>query len=226
MWNWMVAALGVGCTLVLYDGSPFKPRSTILWELIDQFKVTAFGTSAKYLQSLEEAGVHPRDIFSLDSLHSIYSTGSALRPESFDFVYRHIRSSVLLGSITGGTDICSLFAGHNSALPVYRGEIQCRSLGMQIEAWKPEPSKDPKVRQGHAVLGESGDLVCSSAFPCQPLGFWGDGWTQESDLLDQLGMGPKYKNSYFAEYTSGVWYHGDFVWINPNTGGVVMLGRR
>ncbi|RKP14793.1 hypothetical protein BJ684DRAFT_22457 [Piptocephalis cylindrospora] len=204
MWNWMVAALGVGSTL---------------------FKVTAFGTSAKYLQSLEEAGVHPRESFSLESLHSIYSTGSALRPESFDFVYKHIRSSVLLGSITGGTDICSLFAGHNSALPVYRGEIQCRSLGMKIEAWKPEASNDPEVRQGHPVVGESGDLVCSAAFPCQPLGFWGDGLAQGTDPFIKLGMGPKYKASYFSEYTSGIWYHGDFVWVNPNTGGVIMLGR-
>ncbi|KAJ3066091.1 hypothetical protein HK102_007736, partial [Quaeritorhiza haematococci] len=129
------SGLAIGCTLVLYDGSPFKPTPARLWELVDQFGITAFGTSAKYIQSLQEAGYKPRDNFSLSTLHSIYSTGSPLKPESFEYVYDSIKKDVLLGSITGGTDIVSLFAGHNSTLPVYKGEIQCRMLGMSVFAW-------------------------------------------------------------------------------------------
>lgn len=135
MWNWLVAGLSTGCTLVLWDGSPFKPSPWSLWELVDELDITLFGTSAKYIQSLQEAGVHPKEKCKLSKLRAIYSTGSPLKPESFDFVYEHIKDDLVLGSITGGTDICSLFAGHNTALPVYRGEIQCICLGMKIEAW-------------------------------------------------------------------------------------------
>jgi len=203
MWNWLVSGLTFGATIVLFDGSPFKPGPDALWELVEKEKVTAFGTSAKYIQAIEDAGYKPKEQHDLSSLHSIYSTGSPLKPESFDFVYEHIKKDLLLGSITGGTDICSLFASHNAALPVYRGEIQCRSLGMKIEAWT-APQK--------AVFGESGDLVCSRLFPCMPVHFWDDPEHK------------KYKAAYFDNY-AGVWYHGDFVWINPNTGGIVMLGR-
>ncbi|KAG0003727.1 hypothetical protein BGZ65_001406 [Modicella reniformis] len=185
MWNWLVSGLTLGATIVLFDGSPFKPGPSALWDLIDQVKVTAFGTSAKYLQAVQDAGYLPRKRNDLSSLHSIYSTGSPLKPESFDFVYDNIKQDVLLGSITGGTDICSLFACHNAVLPVYRGEIQCRALGMKIEAWSAPQSP---------VFGASGDL------------------------------NKKYKAAYFDNY-SGVWYHGDFMWINPNTGGILMLGR-
>ena len=140
----------------------------------------------------------------LETLKAIYSTGSPLKPESFDFVYEHIKKDVVLGSITGGTDICSLFAGHNASLPVYRGEIQCICLGMKIEAWA--DSNKP-------VKAEAGDLVCTVPFPCMPVYMYNDNATRD-----------KYKNAYFGMY-DGVWYHGDYVWINPNTGGVVMLGR-
>ncbi|ORZ28038.1 acetoacetate-CoA ligase [Lobosporangium transversale] len=203
MWNWLVSGLTLGATIVLYDGSPFKPGPSALWDLVEQEKITAFGTSAKYIQAIQDVNYFPNKFNNLSSLHSIYSTGSPLKPESFDFVYDHVKKDVLLGSITGGTDICSLFASHNAALPVYRGEIQCRSLGMKIEAWTA-----PKT----PVLGSSGDLVCSRLFPCMPVYFWDDPDNK------------KYKAAYFDNYI-GVWYHGDFVWINPNTGGIVMLGR-
>ncbi|KAF9175329.1 hypothetical protein BGX21_008798 [Mortierella sp. AD011] len=204
MWNWLVSGLTLGLTIVLFDGSPFKPGPSALWDLIDQEKVTAFGTSAKYIQAIEDSGFVPNQHKNLSSLHSIYSTGSPLKPESFDFVYKHIKSDIVLGSITGGTDICSLFACHNAALPVYRGEIQCRALGMKIEAWSAPNTP---------VYGQSGDLICSKLFPCMPVYFW-----------DDLPEHKKYKAAYFDNYP-GVWYHGDFVWINPSTGGIVMLGR-
>ncbi|KAG0239462.1 hypothetical protein BGW41_007644 [Actinomortierella wolfii] len=203
MWNWLVSGLTLGATIVLFDGSPFKPGPSALWDLVQAEGVTAFGTSAKYLQAIEDAKYKPKEHHTLEKLHSIYSTGSPLKPESFDFVYTHIKQDVLLGSITGGTDICSLFASHCSVLPVYRGEIQCRSLGMKIEAWR--GPQDP-------VIGISGDLVCSRVFPCMPVYFWND--------PDHA----KYKAAYFDNYQS-VWYHGDYVWINPNTGGIIMLGR-
>jgi len=204
MWNWLVAVLSVGATIVLWDGSPFKPSPGALWELVDELQITHFGTSAKYIQSVMEVGYKPRETCNLSTLKAIYSTGSPLKPESYDFVYRDVKEDVLLGSITGGTDICSLFAGHNVALPVYRGEIQCRCLGMKIEAWD---------GQDKPVLGQSADLVCTAPFPCMPVYMYEDDKPRS-----------KYMNAYFSVYQH-VWYHGDFVWINPNTKGVIMLGR-
>ena len=203
MWNWLVSGLAVGATIVLYDGSPFKPHEWVLWELAEKYKFTKFGTSAKYIQSMQEMSVHPCEKFKLEKLNEIYSTGSPLRPENFDFVYQHIKADVCLGSITGGTDIVSLFAGHNHMLPVHRGEIQCRCLGMAIESWN---------ESANPVYGESGDLICKKPFPCMPVFFWND----DNNV--------KYKEAYFSNYR-GVWYHGDFVWINPKTKGIVMLGR-
>ncbi|KAI9012847.1 hypothetical protein BC832DRAFT_548173 [Gaertneriomyces semiglobifer] len=203
MWNWLISGLAVGATVVLFDGSPFKPTPGRLWQLAEQVGITVFGTSAKYIQSLQEAKQSPGSQFDLSKIRTIYSTGSPLKPESFDYVYQHIKRDVLLGSITGGTDIVSLFAGHNAALPVYRGEIQCRCLGMSIEAWDDA---------GKPVIGQSGDLVCTKPFPVMPVCFWND----PEDA--------KYRSAYFDRFP-GVWYHGDFVYINPHTGGVTMLGR-
>ncbi|KAJ2654901.1 hypothetical protein GGH99_007253, partial [Coemansia sp. RSA 1285] len=194
MWNWLVGALSVGTAIVLYEGSPFKPDSGTLWSLIDSLGVTAFGTSAKYIQSLEDIGYKPIEHHQLDTLRYIYSTASPLKPSNFDFVYEHIKRDVCLSSITGGTDICSLFCGANTSLPVYR---------MAVESW---------VGDKQPVLGESGDLVCVKPFPCMPAFFWGD------------HDGKRYKAAYFDHYPN-IWYHGDFVMINPNTGGVHMLGR-
>ncbi|KAJ2843515.1 hypothetical protein GGI22_007180 [Coemansia erecta] len=203
MWNWLVGALSVGSAIVLYEGSPFKPDASCLWSLIDEIGVTAFGTSAKYIQSLEDVGYRPKEHHRLDRLKAIYSTASPLKPNSYDFVYEHISSDVCLSSITGGTDICSLFCGANTSLPVYRGEVQARGLGMAVEGW---------VGDRRPVLGESGDLVCVKPFPCMPVYFWGD------------DDGKRYRAAYFEHYPN-VWYHGDFVVINPATGGVHMLGR-
>ncbi|KAI9179007.1 hypothetical protein H9P43_005669 [Blastocladiella emersonii ATCC 22665] len=202
MWNWLVGALSVGATIVLYDGSPFKPANDVLFQLAERTGVTAFGTSAKYIQSLQDLKVDTSK-FDLSKLHSIYSTGSPLKPESYDFVYASIKKDLLLGSITGGTDIISLFAGHNTNLPVYRGELQCASLGMQIEAWNDK---------GKPVWGAAGDLVCVKVFPCMPVFFWAD-----PDMA-------KYRKAYFEDFKH-IWSHGDFVFFNPNTQGVVMLGR-
>lgn len=168
--------------------------------------------------------IYTVDFCKLDTLKAIYSTGSPLKPESFDFVYEHIKKDIVLGSITGGTDICSLFAGHNAALPVYRGEIQCICLGMKIEAWEDSSEYDSLkyldgklysllLVQDKPVWAASGDLVCTVPFPCMPVAMYGDGEDR-----------PKYRNAYFGVYDH-VWYHGDFVWLNPRTGGVVMLGR-
>ncbi|CAG8493099.1 1411_t:CDS:2 [Diversispora eburnea] len=193
MWNWLISGLSIGCTIVLYDGSHFIPGPSVLWKLVEQERLTIFGTSAKYIQSLQDVKYYPKKSHNLESLRIIFSTGSPLNPENFDFVYELIKKDILLGSIT---DICSLFCGHNAALPVYRGEIQCICLGMKIEAWD----------------GET-DLVCTKPFPAMPIYFYND---DENHT--------KYTKAYFSNYSS-IWYHGDFIWINPNTQGVIMLGR-
>ncbi|KAJ3024726.1 UNVERIFIED_CONTAM: hypothetical protein HDU68_007828 [Siphonaria sp. JEL0065] len=203
MWQWLVGGLSAGATIVTYDGSPFKAAPTRLWDLADELKITYFGASAKYLHTVQELKQDPMRTHNLSTIKQIYSTGSPLHPEQYDFVYNNIKKDVLLGSITGGTDICSLFAGHQVEGAVYRGEIMCRSLGMSIEAW------DDK---GKPVLGQPGDLVCTKPFPCMPVFFWDD------------ENGEKYHNAYFANFEN-VWYHGDFMDVNPKTGGVVMLGR-
>ncbi|KAJ2829127.1 hypothetical protein IWW50_001023 [Coemansia erecta] len=203
MWNWLVGALSVGAAIVLYEGSPFKPGAGVLWDIVDRLGVTAFGTSAKYIQSLEDADYKPKDHHSLQTLRAIYSTASPLKPNNFDFVYQSIKNDVCLSSITGGTDICSLFCGASTALPVYRGEIQARGLGMAIECWA---GKD------NSVLDQSGDMVCVKPFPCMPVYFWGD------------EGGQRYHSAYFEQYPH-VWYQGDFMVINSLTGGVHMLGR-
>ncbi|KAJ2721967.1 hypothetical protein GGI07_003617 [Coemansia sp. Benny D115] len=203
MWNWLVGALSVGTAIVVYEGSPFKPATGILWSLVDSLGITAFGTSAKYIQSLEDMGYKPKEHHKLTRLKAIYSTASPLKPNSFDFVYEHIKADVCLSSITGGTDICSLFCGANTALPVYRGEVQTRGLGMAIECW---------VANKQPALSQSGDMVCVKPFPCMPVFFWGD------------NDGKRYRSAYFDNYPN-VWYHGDFIIIDKDTGGVHMLGR-
>ncbi|XP_026178341.1 acetoacetyl-CoA synthetase isoform X1 [Mastacembelus armatus] len=203
MWNWLVSALAVGASVVLYDGSPLMPTPNVLWNLADQLGITVFGTGAKWLAVLQERNLKPMETHNLLSLHTILSTGSPLKPQSYDYVYRCIKSNVLLGSISGGTDIVSCFMGQNPTVPVYRGEIQTRNLGMAVEAWSID---------GKPVWGESGELVCLKPIPCQPTHFWND------------ENGSKYHKAYFSTYP-GVWAHGDYCKINPKTGGIVMLGR-
>uniref|UniRef100_A0A8K9X2A3 Acetoacetyl-CoA synthetase n=2 Tax=Oncorhynchus mykiss TaxID=8022 RepID=A0A8K9X2A3_ONCMY len=165
--------------------------------------ITIFGTGAKWLAVLEERDLKPANTHALQTLHTILSTGSPLKPQSYEYVYRCIKNNVLLGSISGGTDIVSCFMGQNVTVPVYRGEIQTRNLGMAVEAWSCD---------GKPVWGESGELVCLKPIPCQPTHFWND------------ENGSKYHKAYFSSFP-GVWAHGDYCKINPKTGGVVMLGR-
>ncbi|KAK2172904.1 hypothetical protein NP493_920g00005 [Ridgeia piscesae] len=203
MWNWMVSALFMGAAIVCYDGSPFVPNENVLWDLVDKIGVTVLGTGAKWLSVLDDRGIKPGKTHSLQTLHTILSTGSPLKPTTFDYVYRDIKSDLLLGSITGGTDIIACFAGHNCTGEVYRGEIQCRVLGMAVECWNED---------GKPVLGDVGELVCTKPFPSMPTHFWND------------NGGIKYKKAYFSHWP-GVWAHGDFCKINPDTGGIWMLGR-
>lgn len=217
MWNFLVGGLSLGCTLVLYDGSPLRDPA-FLWRLVDRLGITIFGTSAKYLDQLSK-DYKPREHHNLTSLRHIYSTGSPLAPTLFDYVYRDIHPNVLLASITGGTDICSLFAGMCTALPVYRGEIQCRMLGMAVETYSPDGAK--------AKQGEAGELVCVRPFPCMPLGFWPLPGVDAPDEAVKAALG-RFHQAYFAEYEH-VWRHGDHVLLTPsrrgNGGGLVMLGR-
>ncbi|XP_048467310.1 acetoacetyl-CoA synthetase isoform X1 [Rhincodon typus] len=203
MWNWLVSALATGASIVLYDGSPLVPSPNVLWDLVDKLGITILGTGAKWLAVLEEKNLKPGETHSLQTLHTILSTGSPLKPLTYDYVYKHIKNTVLLGSITGGTDIISCFMGQNFTIPVYRGEIQARNLGMGVEVWNDERK---------VLWGESGELVCTIPVPCQPTHFWND----ESGI--------KYHKAYFAKFP-GVWAHGDYAKINPKTGGIVMLGR-
>ncbi|CAI9601875.1 unnamed protein product [Staurois parvus] len=203
MWNWLVTAIATGASVVLYDGSPLVPNPNILWDLVDRLGITILGTGAKWLAVLEEKNFKPRETNSLQTLHTILSTGSPLKPQSYDYVYKQIKSNVLLGSISGGTDIIACFMGQNPTIPVYRGEIQARNLAMGVEAWSEE---------GKAVWGESGELVCLIPLPSQPTHFWND------------EDGSKYQKAYFSKFP-GVWAHGDYCKINPKTGGIVMLGR-
>ncbi|KAH0547505.1 hypothetical protein FGG08_000230 [Glutinoglossum americanum] len=211
MWHWLVSGLAVGATIILYDGSPFKPLDEegkgelAMPCLVDALGVTHFGTSAKYLSILEQQNIMPRPKLPLSKLRAIYSTGSVLAPSTFQYVYRAFGPDINLGSITGGTDIISLFGAPSQISPVYTGEIQVRGLGMAVEVWDYEGKNITDT-------GEPGDLVCTKPFPCQPVCFWGA--NGEST----------YRKSYFERF-SGVWHHGDFVKLNPNTGGLVMLGR-
>ena len=211
MWHWLVSALATGATLVLYDGSPFRPLDgdgvgdMAMPKIIEELHITHFGTSAKYLSILEQKGVMPKQKIHLPSLKAIYSTGSPLAPSTFQYVYRAFGPDINLGSITGGTDIISLFGAPSQISPVYTGEIQVRGLGMAVEAWSFEG-------KNVTATGEPGDLVCTKPFPCQPVTFWGEGGDKA------------YKKSYFEKFP-GVWHHGDFVKVNPVTGGLVMLGR-
>jgi acetoacetyl-CoA synthetase len=202
MWNWLVAALGTGATILLWDGSPFHPDPLCLWRLAAEEGVSVFGTSASYLAALEKSGARPGRDLTLPRLRSVLSTGSPLSDESFDYVYRDIAPDVLLGSISGGTDLNGCFVGSCPLLPVYRGEIQCRFLGMDVHAWDDE---------GRSVVGETGELVCTKAFPAMPIGFFGD------------EDGSAYRAAYFERFP-GVWTHGDFISINDR-GGVRIFGR-
>ncbi|AKA23959.1 acetoacetate--CoA ligase [Pseudomonas chlororaphis] len=188
MWNWLVSALAVGATVLLYDGSPFHPGPEHLLDLIDQEGINVFGTSPKYLAALEKAGLQPRQSHSLASLKTLLCTGSPLSPQSYDYVYRDLKQDLCLASMSGGTDIVSCFVIGNPLVPVRRGEMQGKSLGMAVEVWDD---------QGRSVIGEKGELVCTRHFPAMPIGLWRD--------PDQ----EKLRASYFSQFP-GVWAQGDY----------------
>ena len=202
MWNWIVSSLALGVTLVLYDGNPFYPAPDALLRMADELNVNFFGTSAKYIASLEAAGVKPKEISNFEHLNVIASTGSPLSDESFEYVYKEWKADVQLSSIAGGTDIISCFVLGCPTLPVYKGEIQCKGLGMDVDCFDDT---------GKAVKDFQGELVCKTAFPSMPIYFWND------------EEGKKYHSAYFEVYPD-VWHHGDYIDIT-NNGGIIMLGR-
>ncbi len=202
MWNWLVSSLALGATLVLYDGSPFAPDPGALWKMVEEEKITIFGTSAKYIAAIENEGLMPMKDYDLSSLRTILSTGSPLVMESFYYVYRNIKKDVQLSSISGGTDIIGCFVLGNPIVPVYPGEIQCRGLGMRVEAFDDD---------GKPLVGEKGELVCTAPFPSMPIYFWNDPYNK------------KYLMTYFEKYPD-VWTHGDYIEIT-DTGGAIIYGR-
>ena len=202
MWNWLVSGLACEATLVLYDGSPFYPQPQSLMDMADEEGISIFGTSAKYIEALQKAGVNPAQSHQLSALKAVLSTGSPLSDESFRYVYRHIKQDICLSSISGGTDILSCFVLGNPCLPVYEGEIQCLGLGMAVEVWDDD---------GNAVVGEKGEMVCTRPFPSAPIGFWND------------PDNAKYRAAYFDTYPN-VWAHGDYGEITEH-GGMIIHGR-
>ncbi len=202
MWNWLTCSLAVGATLVLFDGNPFHPHPGALWEMAQDEKITVFGTSAGYIAALQNAGVKPRKQYDLSALKALLSTGSPLSAEGFDFIYSEVKKDLQLASISGGTDLNGCFALGNPMGPVYAGELQCRGLGMKVEAFDDN---------GKPVLNRQGELVCTAPFPSMPIYFWDD------------PDGAKYHAAYFDVYP-GIWRHGDFIKINDH-GGVTIYGR-
>ena len=202
MWNWLASGLATGATLLLYDGSPFHPGPEVLFDLADAENMTVFGTSAKYIDALNKANARPMQTHRLSSLVTMASTGSPLVAESFDYVYGNIKRDLLLSSISGGTDIISCFVLGSPLLPVYRGEIQCRGLGLAVEVFD---------EQGKPVVGEKGELVCSAPFPSMPLGFWND------------PTGTKYHDAYFGRFDN-IWCHGDYMELTRR-GTSIIYGR-
>jgi acetoacetyl-CoA synthetase len=202
MWNWLVSGLASGATLVLYDGNPLYPAPDSLWRMADAVGVSVFGTSAKYLAAIEQQGVELDTSDALPRLRTVLSTGSPLAPGSFDYLQRAIKPGVQVSSISGGTDIVSCFALGNPMLPVRRGQLQCRGLGMAVEVFDGE---------GRAVVGTPGELVCTRPFPSMPVGFWND------------ADGSRYRAAYFARFP-GVWTHGDWTVLTAD-GGLVIEGR-
>ena len=203
MWNWLVSSLTVGAKVMLFDGSPFHPGPERMFDFIDRHGITHFGTSARGIAAWQNEGLVPGDSHDLGSLKTILSTGSPLLPEQFDWVYDNIKQDLQLSSISGGTDIVSCFALGCPILPVWRGELQCRGLGMAVEIRRDDGTV--------AEVGETGELACSQPFPAMPVGFW-------NDPEDE-----RFHDAYFDKI-NGVWTHGDFAKITDN-GGLVIFGR-
>jgi acetoacetyl-CoA synthetase len=202
MWNFLVSGLLTRAAIVLYDGSPGYPDMSVLWDLAERAGITMFGTSASYIAACMKAGIEPGAGRDLSRLKSVGSTGSPLSPEGFDWIYEHLGAGTWLFSTSGGTDLCTAFVGGVVTLPVYRGELQARSLGAAVESWDEE---------GNALVGEVGELVVTRPMPSMPVFFWGD------------EDGSRYRASYFEQYP-GVWRHGDWIEITPR-GTAIIYGR-
>ena len=202
MWNWLVSSLVTGASLVLYDGAPFFPDANAMWKMAEELGITVFGTSAKFIAASEAAGNKPISTNDLSNVRLILSTGSPLMEENFDYIYRDVKKDVQLASISGGTDIVSCFAGGSPMLPVYRGELQCSGLAMDVDAFD---------HKGKSSRNAKGELVCKKAFPSMPIYFWND------------PDGQKYHNAYFDKFEN-IWYHGDYIEINDH-GGIKIFGR-
>ncbi len=202
MWNWLTSSLATGATIVLYDGNPFYPEPGALWELAQEEAVTVLGISAGYISALQNTGLKPGEMYNLEFLRTILSTGSPLSEEGFEYIYRDVKEDIQLSSISGGTDLNGCFALGNPMGPVYAGELQCRGLAMKVEAFD---------ENGESVTNKQGELVCTAAFPSMPISFWDDPGNR------------KYHAAYFDVYPN-IWRHGDFIKINDQEG-VVIYGR-
>jgi acetoacetyl-CoA synthetase len=202
MWNWLVSGLASGATLLLFDGSPFTDRGKVLFDYADAEGMTHFGTSAKFIDAIAKIDLRPRVTHKLEKLRAMLSTGSPLAPEGFDYVYQNVKRDLCLSSISGGTDIVSCFVLGNPMLPVWRGEIQCKGLGMAVEIFDEE---------GRVLRGEKGELVCTQPFPSMPVRFWND--PDDS----------KYRAAYFERFAN-VWRHGDWCEVTAH-GGLIIYGR-
>ncbi len=202
MWNYLVSGIGVGATVVMFDGNPAHPDLAMLWRMVEELEITYFGTSAPFLLQCRKDGLVPRDLADLSSLRAVGSTGAPLPAEGFRWVYETVSDSVQLASVSGGTDVCSAFVGAAPNVPVYAGEISCRGLGCAIEAFD---------ETGRAVIDEQGELVITAPMPSMPIGFWGD------------DDGSRYREAYFEDFP-GVWRHGD--WITITKGGTCLVTGR
>ena len=203
MWNWLLSSLAVGATIVLYDGNPNYPDWGAMWELVQDEKITIFGTSASYINFLKSQRLEPGKHYDLTSLREISQTGSALSTEGFEYVYEAIKADLHFNSISGGTEIQTCFVNGSPTLPVYAGELQCWALGVKGKCY------DGK---GNAVIDQMGELVCEAPMPSMPLYFWND------------PDGERHKEAYFNFYP-GVWRHGDYIMIHSDTRGITFFGR-
>ena len=200
MWNWLVSSLATGASIVLYEGSPFYPKPSAMFDLVDELEISVLGTGAKSISAWEKAGIKPRESHQLNSLVTLLSTGSPLAPEGFDYVYRDIKTNLCLASISGGTDIVSCFVLGCPIVPVHRGELQVPGLGMAVEIRRDDGTI--------AAVDETGELCCSQPFPSMPVFFWGD------------ADGSKYRAAYFEKFP-GIWSHGDFAQKTAHRGYII-----
>ncbi|MGI5448596.1 acetoacetate--CoA ligase [Streptomyces sp. CA-243310] len=202
MWNFLVSGLLTGTTVVLYDGSPGFPDTGAQWRIAERTRATLYGTSAAYVMACRKAEVHPSRDFDLSSVKAVATTGSPLPPDGFRWLHDEVAEDLWIVSVSGGTDVCSCFAGGVATLPVYIGELQAPGLGTDLQAWDPS---------GKPVIGEVGELVVTNPMPSMPIHFWND------------PDGSRYHESYF-EMFPGVWRHGDWITLTDR-GSVIIHGR-